>query len=104
MIRAIFFGSEGCYSGFSLSGHAGMGKYGEDIVCAAVSSALQLTVNGITEIVKANASVSVEENMVSLTLKEDSREGRMFINAFYLHLTLLLEDYPKAISITVSEV
>ena len=41
---------EGTVLGFSLQGHAGCGEAGQDIVCAAVSSAAYLTVNTLTDV------------------------------------------------------
>ena len=48
MIKANFYQKNGLYCGFIISGHAG-GKYGQDIVCAGVSSAVMLTVNTLTD-------------------------------------------------------
>ena len=104
MIRAEFFCSGGKLSGFSVSGHAGYADPGEDIVCAAVSSAVQMTANGITEILSQKADVSAGGNVVSLSLQKYSKEAESFLKAFRLHLELLCEDYPETIQIINSEV
>ena len=52
MIVAKFFKSSRKFIGFQISGHAGFAESGYDIVCASVSSAVQLTANNITEIFK----------------------------------------------------
>ena len=76
-----------------------------DIVCAAVSSAVQLVANGITEICSEQASVDVKENLISLTKKDGlSQKGRCFLEALLLHLQLLCEDSPNAIKIIITEV
>ena len=41
---------EGGVLGFSMEGHAEYGEAGEDIVCAAVSSAAYLVVNTLTDV------------------------------------------------------
>ncbi|MBR5721970.1 MAG: ribosomal-processing cysteine protease Prp, partial [Clostridia bacterium] len=46
MIRIVFVEKDGRLNGFSVSGHAGYAPYGSNIVCSAVTSAVQLTVNG----------------------------------------------------------
>ncbi len=79
--------------GFEISGHAGYGTEGNDIVCAAVSSCTMLVCNCITENFKANADVKVEENRITLTLKEQSSAAEQLITAFYRHLEALSEDY-----------
>jgi len=103
VVRAIFTRSAHGLEGFEVTGHADYAPEGEDIVCASVTSAVQLTANGITEILGVPATVSVEENRVSLTLPAFPQEGaREFLQALYLHLTLLEQEFPQ--HITVSEV
>ncbi len=80
---------------------------GRDVVCAAVSSAVQLTINGITEIVRCGADVSVKEKgaQVSLILCEGYDSGAQdFIRALKLHLTDLQERYVEFIEISDTEV
>jgi uncharacterized protein YsxB (DUF464 family) len=50
----------------SISGHANFDDYGKDIVCAAVSSVVLTTINGILLI--DNKSITVEQND-KLTIK-----------------------------------
>ncbi|MDE7360724.1 MAG: ribosomal-processing cysteine protease Prp [Oscillospiraceae bacterium] len=79
--------------GFEISGHAGYGTEGNDIVCAAVSSCTMLVCNAITENFKADADVIVEENRITLTLKDHSDAAVQLMTAFYRHLEALSEDY-----------
>lgn len=105
MIEAEFFHKDGGMLGFQVSGHAGFDRCGRDIVCASVSSAVQLIANGITEILKGEAQVSVEDNLVRLLLKDGRCEGAdAFLKALKLHLQLLSEDYPGTIHISCVEV
>ena len=107
MITVHFFENQVKLSGCSVSGHAGYAAYGQDIVCASVTSAVQLTANGSTEIVKANCDVSAEENCVTLKLEETgekAEEALHFLQSLYLHLSILAEDYPKSVKVIVSEV
>lgn len=87
----------------TVSGHAGYAPYGEDIVCASVTSALQLTANGVTEILDAG-TVRVEENEIFLTLTGENRCAFAFLQALHLHVTLLQQEYPEHIQLTVMEV
>ena len=105
MISARFFKSEGRLTGFAVSGHAGYDDCGHDIVCASVSSAVQLTVNGITEIQKLDATVTVEDNLIKMMLSEkNAQKGQEFLQALLLHLNLLAEDYEGTIQVNLSEV
>ena len=105
MIEAEFFRKNGTFTGVAVSGHAGFDQHGRDIVCASVSSAVQLTVNAITEILSVRAQIDVKDNLVKLSLKDgSSREADAFLRALKLHLELLGEDYPGTIHITCMEV
>lgn len=51
MIRADFSANaDGALLGFSVLGHSGLAQEGEDILCAAVSSAAYMTANTVLEI------------------------------------------------------
>lgn len=105
MIHADFVKSGDALMGFSISGHAGYDDYGHDIVCASVSSAVQLTVNGVTEILKLKADVTVEDNLIKMMLSQkNAQKAQAFLEALLLHLNLLAEDYEGTIQVNLSEV
>ncbi len=101
MITARFAQKDGRFCSFMVSGHSGYAESGSDIVCAAVSSAVQLTANAITEVAGIKAMVKVNEDNISLTLPNgcESDACELLISALYLHLTLLAEDYKDAIQV-----
>lgn len=105
MIQADFVKTAGAFTSFSISGHAGYGDYGEDIVCASVTSAVQLTANAATEVFKAPAKVTALENTIQLALPgKPQKEASQLLEALHLHLTVLAETYPGTIKVKVSEV
>ena len=70
MTRSKFFRSNGVLTGFSLSGHSGAGEAGEDIVCAAVSSAAYMTANTLTDVYRFPAAVRAEDGRMTVELSE----------------------------------
>ena len=106
MTTVKLFKENGRICGFSVADHSGYDEEGEDIVCAAVSSAVQLTANGITEIAGADADVSVNEKTAEITLRTDpSNEGaQLLLAAFALHMEILSEDYSENIIYRILEV
>ncbi len=104
MICAEFFTQpDGELVGFSISGHNG--EAGEDIICAAVSSAAYMTANTITDIIKADAQVAVEDGYMLVRIS--SKEVRSCRNAFAgfkLHMSGLEEQYPQNINVSYMEV
>lgn len=100
MIKAVFFTENGRLSGFSLSGHAGYGTAGNDVACAAVSSAAELTCNTVTEFFGDDADVSVSENMLTLRLKNKGcGYSEKLIESFKTHLGFISEEFPRSIQI-----
>lgn len=106
MISAEFRIEKNRYLAFAVSGHAMFASYGQDVVCASVSSAVQLTVNGVTEILKISARVTVSESEISMELPQgcESEAANAFMCALCLQLQLLAEDYPKNLKLIISEV
>ncbi len=102
MIRARFYGSKGALSGFELSGHAGLAESGSDVACAAVSSAVQLTVNLLDEF-GCSPEVEVGDNIIRCKAAEGDKPSR-FLFRLKQHLEAVLEEYPDTINITISEV
>lgn len=105
MIRAEFFYKKEVPVKFIIDGHADYAEYGEDIVCASVSSATMMAVNGITEIVKIDCKVNVGENTVECILPPDSRPAAWhFVSALRLQLSLISNEFPKRINLIKTEV
>jgi len=105
MIRAEFRFKKGVPVSFKVSGHSGYAEKGNDIVCAAVSSAVELTVNGITEVVRTQCGVQVGQDSVELVLPQTSRPADWhFVSALRLHLQNLSQAYPGTIELINSEV
>ena len=105
MIIAQFQKSGQKFKAFSIKGHAGYADAGRDIVCASVTSAVQLTANAITEQFGEKAEVTVEENRISLLLPSNAgEEAALLLEALLEHLKILAEDYRNTIQIIVSEV
>lgn len=94
MVKANFYRKNGIYCGFIISGHAG-GQYGQDIVCAGVSSAVMLTVNTVTDFFSSDADVKIQENKVGLRLNNPQKDNnaRSLIFSLENHLKMLSDEY-----------
>ena len=106
MTKIAFIHSEGVLVGFDAHGHTGYADAGEDIVCAAVSSAAYLTANTITDILHIPAEIDVGEGEMRLRIREekDLSRCRDCLAGFRLHMTGLEEQYPDCISVNYLEV
>ncbi len=98
MVKASFCIREDSAS-FTVNGHSGFSAEGEDIVCAAVSSAVYMTVNTITEILGAEDTSEVKDGYLHFTVS-GNEAARDIIKGLKLHLTELSKDYPDYVTVT----
>lgn len=99
MIRARFRFSSADSAAFVIEGHAGYKPAGEDIVCAAVSSAAYMTVNTLTEVFGVDAEASEEDGKLVCSFS-GSFEAVRLLQGLRLHLEQLQEQYPKHVKVT----
>lgn len=90
--------------GFEISGHSGYAVSGDDIVCAAVSSAAEMTANAIVELIGADCTVDVDEDLPRLSLVINDDKGKtenckLFLNALQLQIDGIKEAYPEYLTI-----
>ena len=104
MIHAVFAKQNGRLCGVTVTGHAGYAEEGTDIVCAAVSSAVQLTANLITDTFREKARVTAEDDRIGITLRAQTGSGSAVLSGLCDHLHYLSEDYPGTIQIEITEV
>lgn len=106
MIKVVLLSHGDRVVGFRVSGHAGFAESGSDVVCAGVTTAVQLTANGVTECAGIAAEVQVEENLVSLLLPEGCCDGAAFLllEAFELQMGVMAQEYKENVALTYAEV
>lgn len=83
-------------------GHAGYADEGEDIVCAAISSAVMLTTVLLDDIqhVPADTTAQDEDTHIRITLQENGVErGQDALRALKLYLSVLEQNYSEFLSV-----
>ncbi|MBR2411133.1 MAG: ribosomal-processing cysteine protease Prp [Clostridia bacterium] len=98
MVKASFCIREDSAS-FTVKGHSGFAEAGEDIVCAAVSSAAYMAVNTVTEILGEKGSVKVKDGYLQFKVSGNNA-ARDIIRGLLLHLEELSKDYPDYVTVT----
>ena len=69
MIQASFSTDGSRITAFTVAGHSGLAPSGEDILCAAVTSAVRLTECAVNDVLGLQAGVKVNDQDASITLK-----------------------------------
>jgi len=89
--------------GFEFRDHTGYAEEGQDILCAAISSAVYLTVNTITDIIGADADIEEDDAYMRLVLSDGDDKAECLLRGLRLHMEGLREQFPKFIKITDKE-
>lgn len=104
MIKAEFYESDGFKKGFRVKGHAEYADKGHDIVCAAVSTAVSMAANIITDGFGIDAEVSAVDDEIDLNVEAPDEHSEAVLNILVAQLGMILEEFPDTIKITISEV
>ena len=91
---------------FTVEGHTGLAEAGEDILCAAVTSAVRLTECAVNDVLGLEAPVKVNQQDASVTLKlphnlagEADQVCQTLLAALMVYLVQLQEEYPEHINV-----
>ena len=109
-LNAEFVRRGGLYTACTVRGHAPAENDAEySVLCAAVSSAVQLTCNTLTEcfgVPQKAVTVAAEkgaQNRISVRLQEPDSTQSEILHGLLLHLQLLAEDAGDSLSVTVRD-
>ena len=98
-------------TGFTVRGHSGYAPEGEDIVCAAVTSAVRLVECAVNDVLGLEAAVKVKEKDASISLKLPGGLGQTnestcqtLLTAMMVYFADLHEEYPDNITVFDCEV
>ncbi|MDR1003208.1 MAG: ribosomal-processing cysteine protease Prp [Oscillospiraceae bacterium] len=106
MVSIAFIYRSDVLSGFEMSGHASDScTEGEDILCAALSSAAYLTANTITDVLGVEAEISVDDGFMRVVVPKGCGEKCVIVlMGLRLHFFALAEDYSDKINLINMEV
>lgn len=104
MTEVVFSRSaDGLLSSVDIKGHAGYADEGEDIVCSAITSAVQLTHILLDDIYGLVFDTVVEQEgaHIHIYLPDDAREaGQDALTALQMHYNEMQENYAEFITVT----
>lgn len=106
MIQAVFYKKDGHYSSFEFFGHAMMGSYGKDIVCAAVSVLALNTVNSIEKFTDDELKIEHEKEngfLKGIFEKTPSDKSELLLDSLTFGLSNIASTYPKNLSLEIKE-
>ena len=106
MTTVTFLTEDARIIGFDVQGHSGWGESGEDIVCAAITSAVRLVEATVNDVMGLCAAVKVREADASISLRlpgglantaESTCEN--LLTGLMVYLAQLHDEYPDNIEV-----
>ena len=104
MTTVTFLTEDARIIGFDVQGHSGWGESGEDIVCAAITSAVRLVEATVNDVMGLCAAVKVREADASISLRlpgglANTAEStcQNLLTGLMVYLAQLHDEYPDNI-------
>lgn len=106
MTTVTFLTEDARIIGFDVQGHSGWGESGEDIVCAAITSAVRLVEATVNDVMGLCAAVKVREADASISLRlpgglSNTAEStcQNLLTGLMVYLAQLHDEYPDNIEV-----
>ena len=106
MTSVTFLTEDARIIGFDVQGHSGWGESGEDIVCAAITSAVRLVEATVNDVMGLCAAVKVREADASISLRlpgglANTAEStcQNLLTGLMVYLAQLHDEYPDNIEV-----
>lgn len=99
MIHVKVEKSHAKYKKIAVLGHALYDDYGKDIVCAATSSIVTTTVNGVLALDKGSLSYMISKKGMTIGIKNEDSTTQILIGNMVSLLKELEKNYPENIEV-----
>ena len=104
MTTFSFKNEQGRITGFTCEGHSGYAEAGADIICAAVSTAVQFATATICDVLGVSCKTKVDEEnaLIRLSLPavcEEEDAAQAVLSGMMLTLSALHDEYPDYIEV-----
>ena len=106
MTTVVFRMEDDRITGFEARGHSGYAEAGEDIVCAAVTSAVRLVETTVNDVLGLAASVKIREQDASISFRlpgglAPAAEStcQNLLTGLMVYLAQLHDEYPENIEV-----
>ena len=100
MTRIRMLGQAGNYTGFEVSGHAGAGSKGNDLVCAAISFLATTCANALITVAGVQIQAKQEEGYLKAEVTgQGNQQVQTILSTFYQGARDLQEAHPRHVKL-----
>lgn len=104
MTKITIFKKDDIIWSYQVKGHSGFAEEGKDIVCSAVSTATQMTLVGLKEVLKVKVESIIEDGFLQVRLldgDENNKDAQILLNTMFLTLQDIAKNYAKNVKMEV---
>lgn len=89
--------SNGC---IKIEGHAGYAAHGQDIVCAAISTLLQVFLASVEELTEDNLKSEIGEGNALIEYGNLSTTAQLLMSSFFVGVQMIADEYPHHVKLS----
>lgn len=103
MTKITIFKKEGKIWSYQVKGHSGYAEEGKDIVCSAISTAAQMTLLGLKEVVKVDLESDIQDGYMQVKVLKsfEDEKVQILMETFEKTIEGFAKDYAKFIKVEV---
>lgn len=94
MTKITVFKKDNLIVGYQIKGHSGFAQEGKDIVCSAISTATQMTLLGLTQVLNLKVEENIQDGFLSVLLQKNDWQNS-FAQVLLETMEKSLEDISK---------
>ena len=79
----------------TVKGHANYAPPGQDIVCASVSTLVQVLIKCIEDITEDKIEYSIQPGMVDIKFGNLSEKAQLLVSSFFIGAQMIADQYPN---------
>ena len=83
----------------TIKGHANYAPLGQDIVCASVSTLVQVLIKCIEDMTEDKIEYSIRPGMVDIKFGNLSEKAQLLVSSFFIGAQMIAEQYPYNVKI-----
>ncbi len=87
----------------TIEGHAGFAPPGQDIVCAAASTAFQALISSVEELTDDRISYKLKPGNSYIKFESLSEETDLLLRSFFITVNDIADAYPECVAVSVYE-
>lgn len=96
MTKITIFKKEGKICEYQVKGHSGYAEEGADIVCSGISTATQMALVALTEVLKLDVQSDIKDGYMHVTIKDyQNEDAQNILRAMELTLEDIAKNYAR---------